>query len=189
MSATPGVPPDVPVFVDAVIASEDFPIVRCSYLTLEIEEPAPNVQVSLAVFATPMSPLLLALWAVVRQPVHATHFTRPGHFAELFDRVESTPGWSIETNDLWLPSDLFRARVPAPGEVYRLGTRLFAIAVRFRHGAMERNRFVAIAHDLVRDLSPSPAETDAFQQWHAEVLSREPIGKDPDFALSDGGAA
>jgi hypothetical protein len=174
----------VPVFVDALIASARFPIVRCSYLTIETDDPAPDWRLILGRRTMPM--LLLGFQAIVRQPLNAQRFAQPGDFEHLLQSIESRPGWLVQTSDLWFPAELFKN--PSPGQVYRVGQRLFWIALRHRNGVIGQEAYLAAVYDQLGDVQFSEVETDAFQRWHTSVMDEEPIDKNPDYRLRDRGA-
>jgi hypothetical protein len=178
---------DVPVFVDASIASNLFPIVRCSYLTIETNDPDPNWQLGTGTQAMPM--LLFRLAAIVMQPFDAELFTEPRHFEDLLRRIESNSRWSVESADVWLPLGLFHEAKwsPSPGQVYRVGHTLFSMALRYRNGEMSQEDFSERISDMWNQLRLSEDETRAFQQWHASVMEEQPSDKDAEFGLHDRG--
>lgn len=174
-----------PLFVDALIASETFPIVRCSYLTVETDDPAPNWNLGLGTQLVPI--LLLGMAGIVVRPLEGARFTRPQDFDELVNTIEGIPGWRVESSDVWFPTGLFER--PEPGEVYRVELRLLSVALRYRTGMLHRLEFTSLARELARELQISTEETAAFQAWHASVLERRPVEKNPEFGLGTRGEA
>jgi hypothetical protein len=166
---------DLPIFVDAEIASDEFRMVRCSYLTIEAEDLVPDWRLDLN--GKPVPVLLFLLGAIVAKPFNGDEdrFTTPRHFEDLWDVVESHQRLSVGTSDLWLPASLFRTRVA--GDVYRASQRLFSVALDYRTGGMTSHDFVARTNDLREDLVYSEEETSAFREWNASVLTSRPRNK------------
>lgn len=170
---------DAPVFVDAIASAQDAPIVRVTYLTIECVDPAWGWSLSIQGDAVPIG--LLGLAAVVLRPFDGARFRLPSQFDDLIRRVESQPGFSVETGDLWLPRSLFEA--PQTGDVFRMTARLFGAAHQYRYGRAEGREFEATAERLRQGISFSPEETKAYHQWHNLVTRREPVEKNPEFRL------
>lgn len=172
---------DVPVFVDAMTDSSWFPSVRCSFLTIEVDGPVAGWE--LRIRNIPIPVMLLGLAAVVTRPIAAALFRAPQDFEELLRLGEAEFGWTIQTDDIWLPARLFRNAYP--GEVYRVGSRLFLLALRYRNGAMSQKRFLDETLEMAGEIQISETETKAFQRWHYSVINEHPIEKQADLRLRD----
>lgn len=170
---------DAPVFVDAITSERPTPIVRVTYLAIESEEPAWGWSVSIQPSAVPIG--LPGLAAVVVRPFDGERFRRPSQFDDLIRLVESQPGSSVETGDLWLPRFLFDA--PRPGDVFRVSAPLFRMAYGYRYGRADRRAFEGTADRLRRGVSFSEEETRAYHQWHDGVVRSEAVGKNPELRL------
>jgi hypothetical protein len=170
---------DAPVFVDAIANEQEAPIVRVTYLTIECVDPAWGWSLGIQGDAIPIG--LLGLAAVVLRPFDDELFRLPSQFDDLISRVESQPGFSVDTGDLWLPRFLFEA--PQAGDVFRMSARLFGVAHQYRYGRADRREFEGAADTLRQGISFSAEETKAYHQWHNLVTRREPVEKNPDLRL------
>lgn len=170
---------DAPVFVDAVANAQEAPIVRVTYLTIECVDPVWGWRLDIQGAAMPIG--LLGLAAVVLRPFDEARFRVPSQFDDLIRRVESQPGFSVETGDLWLPLFLFSA--PQAGDVFRVSARLFGVAHLYRYGRADRREFEGMADSLRQGISFSADETKAYHQWHDLVAHREPVNKNPELRL------
>ena len=170
---------DAPVFVDAITSEREAPIVRVTYLTIECVDPAWGWSLGIQGQAIPVG--LLGLAAIVLRPFDDARFFLPSQFDDLIGRVESQPGFSVETGDLWLPRFLFKA--PQAGDVFRMTSTLFGVAHKYRYGRADRREFEGTADRLREGISFSPEETKAYHQWHDLVKRREPVQKNPELRL------
>lgn len=170
---------DAPVFVDAITNEHETPIVRVTYLTIECIEPVWGWSLRIQGHEIPIG--LLGLAAVVRRPFDGARFRRPSQFDDLIRRVESQPGFSVETGDLWLPRLLFQT--PQSGDVFRISATLFSVAYQYRHGHADRREFEEIADRLKQGILFSAEETKAYHGWHDLVTRREPVEKNPELRL------
>ena len=170
---------DAPVFVDAIANERETPIVRVTYLTIECVEPAWGWSLGIHDAAIPIG--LLGLSAVVLGPFDDARFRLPSQFDDLIRRVESQPGFSVETGDLWLPRFLFDA--PQAGDVFRMSAPLFGVAHQYRYGRADRREFEGTADRLSQAIAFSVEETKAYHQWHDLVRRREPVQKNPELRL------
>lgn len=170
---------DAPVFVDAIASEQEVPIVRVTYLTIECVDPAWGWSLSIQGERIPIG--LLGLSAVVLRPFDDARFRQPSQFDDLIRRVESQPGFSVETGDLWLPRPLFKES--QAGDVFRMSATLFGVAHQYRYGRADRREFVGTADRLSQEISFSEEETKAYRQWHDLVTRRKPVEKNPQLRL------
>jgi hypothetical protein len=172
--------PDVPIFVETASRAY-FPMVRCSYISIECDDPRPGWQIGLGNgFA---SFLLLELVGIVQQPLGAVRFSSKTLIDRLFEQVEEQEFLLINFADIWLPQFLF-ASPPGVGDVYRVANGLFAEAFRFRDGQQDQQHFEERCKGQP-PLAISADETRAFAAWTDEQIStaqtRPP--KDPRLRL------
>ena len=153
------------------------------YLTVECDEPAWGWSLSIQGDTMPIG--LLGLAAVVLRPLDDARFLLPSQFDDLISRVESLPGFSIETGDLWLPRFLFSN--PQAGDVFRMRAALFGAAHQYRYGRRDRREFMGTVERLGEGISFSTEETKAYHLWHDEVTRRDPVEKNPELRLSTRG--
>ena len=178
MNASPQ--PDVPILVETP-SRPVIPMVRCHYMSIEYDDPSHVWNLDLNGSQMPF--LMLNLVGIVQQPFGATRFNSYDLIDQLFLRLEQQLV-SVAFEDLWLPTFLFRGE-PEVGDVYRMGTNLFAAAFQFRDGRQTREAFEAICKDLHGEMVPSPEEAQAFRGWIGEQVStaRNRPAKNPELRL------
>jgi hypothetical protein len=155
----------VPVIVDSVKRNEQFPIVRCSYLSVECETPSEDW--ALKIGSRKMPFLMLGLDGIITGPFGAKRFKNVDQIEDLFVAIEDVAGLLIDIDDIWLPLSLFeRYSRPREGNVYRLDGSLFALAFAFREGRIDTEFFLNNCRDMDHPLFFSRKETRVFRQWH-----------------------
>jgi hypothetical protein len=171
---------DVPIFVETPARSY-FEMVRCSYMSIECDDPSPGWQIRLNDQVAPF--LLLELVGIVQQPFGVPRFNTYNLVDQLFQQVEKQAFLLINFADIWLPSFLFSgaARV---GDVYRVTNELFNEAFRFRDGQSNQQQFELRCKELP-PVTFSTEETRAFGSWVAEQISgaQHSAPKNPELQL------
>ena len=174
----------VPVIVDSVKISEQFPILRCSYLSVECETPSENWTLKIGNKRLPF--LMLGLDGIVTGPFGAKRFKNVGQIEDLFIALEDVAGLLIDIDDIWLPLVLFtRYSRPREGNVYRLDGELFALAFAYREGRIDTELFLNNCRELDHPLFFSRKETQVFREWHAQQIrgASEQYPKNSELAL------
>jgi len=172
----------VPVIVETG-SRPYFAMVRCNYLYIECDEPAPGWQIGFGRGSMPF--LMLGLVGIIQTPLDAPRFTEERHLHELFDWADSQPVLEIHFADLWLPDFLFAPNYMNVGAVYRLDYELFAAAFRFRDGRLSAGEFAGLAEEFHGSSRFSEEETRVFDSWSRRTVE-EAISqrdKDPELRL------
>ena len=172
--------PDVPIFVETADRPY-FQMVRCSYMSIECDDPSPGWQIRLNNQVAPF--LLLELVGIVQQPFGAPRFSNYNLVDQLFQQVEKQAFLLINFADLWLPRFLFSASVQV-GDVYHVTNEVFNEAFRFRDGQSNQRQFELQCKELPPVVF-SPEETRAFGSWVAEQISgaQNSAPKNPELQL------
>jgi hypothetical protein len=161
---------DVPVVVDAVRTFAYFPMVRCNYLSIECD--SPKIGWTIGIGSSELPFLMVGLTGIVTKPFVADIFNTVDSIEDLFRRIEDDAGLLVDIDDLWLPMILFRNINirPEVGQVYRLNSDMFAIALDFREGHIDAQYFLERCEQSGRSLSLSEEEMAAFGQWREEQI-------------------
>lgn len=155
----------IPVVVDAVKASEYFPIVRCNYLSVECDSPKAGWIINIGGEELPF--MMLGLVGIITRPFIAERFDRIEFIEDLYRRIEDEADLLIDVDDIWLPMFLFNNIniTPEIGHVYRIRSDLFILALSFREGRLDSEAFLNECQRLERPLVISEDEIRSFQEW------------------------
>jgi hypothetical protein len=155
----------VPVIVDDVKRLEDFDMTRCTYFSVECSEPQPHWYLGLRERRIPI--LLLGLSGIITGPngPYGGEFHDALAIQKFFDLIEENPGMYIDINDVWLPNYLLGNNEIAPGNVYRLRSKLFSISIDFRNGLLTKEEFERQGKEYRDQIDFSPGESRAFRSW------------------------
>jgi hypothetical protein len=159
----------VPVIVDDVKQHTRFAMTRCTYFSIECDQPSPGWTLSLNRAHIPF--YMLGLSGIVLSPPGNNHeFSSAPDIRRLFDDIETNEHLFVDINDLWLPNECFPDSELARGAVYRVGPRLFDLAFQFRHDLLPQHEFEMLAREFSHEVSFSTGETEAFQHWSNEQI-------------------
>jgi hypothetical protein len=172
---------DVPVQVESPSRSF-FPMVRCTYLSIECDDPLAGWNIVMNGASNPF--LLLGLSGIIYAPFGAPSFESVQLLSDLFDQFEDKAGLLINFDDLWLPPFLFSREIHV-GDVYRLGYDLFLWAYSFRNGRQSLERFLGTAERMRELVFFSEIETKVFVEWSEQqaALAKKLSPKDPGLQL------
>jgi hypothetical protein len=177
--------PDIPVIVET-LSRPFFPMVRCSYFSVECDDPLPGWSIDLDGNTWPF--LMLELVGIIHAPFGASKFTHPSYLNNLFLQIEENAGLLIHFDDIWLPDFLFsHVQKPSIGAVYRLRYELFAAAYRFRDGRQTEEAFLKQVEEHIKGITFSTDETRVFTAWSDEQIStaQKRLAKDPKLKLEN----
>ena len=157
---------DIPVVFDAIKTLEDFPMIRCNYLSIECDSPGGGWKLSIGDLELPF--LMLGLVGIITSPFGAERFNNVGLIEDLFEQIEDKAGLLIDVDDIWLPIILFRNidTVPKIGDVFRIIGDVFALALSFREGRLDLESFLNECEQFERPMVLSEEESLSFQKWH-----------------------
>ncbi len=155
----------VPMWIDAVKSDGGFEMTRLSYFSAEADEPIGDQ--ALYPTQSEMPVLVHGLTCAICHPdMRRGNFESAGDIEEMFERVEGSGEFSIETPDLWLPNELlFSKHTPKRGDVYRVDKGLFAAALRFRSGRTTEKEFREECAKVRRKPAYSAHETRVIAEW------------------------
>ncbi len=168
----------IPVVVDDVKSTRDFPMTRCTYFSVECEHPSPDWVLAMPELGLPF--LMLGLSGIVTQPSEDHPlFDTPERFEDFYSNVEQHKDLFVDSNDIWLPNSLFRAGSAKRGDVFRIGLGLFERACGYRYDAVDFDQFTRIVRELDEPPRPSPEETRALHDWtwhHIDLIKADHEG-------------
>jgi len=172
----------VPLIIDDVRKNPDFPIVRCSFFTIENDMPSPDWRMTLSNHRVSFH--LLGLSGVIWKPTKGTTFNHPARIDELFEIIERDPELHIGIIDIWFPDWLFGEHVKR-GDVYRVSEDLFRMGYLFRRDRISKEEFLEFCHKFRDNIRISAKEAESFRKWSATQIesAKEAYPKNRDLAL------
>lgn len=178
----------IPIIIDDIKKHPTFQMTRCTYFSIEADEPSPGVILTLRDRQIPF--YLLGLSGIISEPltnmnIRLPFFNSPTLIDELFDLVEENPSLYIDVNDIWLPNFLFNIDLHQRGYVYRIGNKLFNHVYQFRLNKISEEYLFEVCEELKTSITFSEIETKAFTEWNKKVISfaKENFPKNPDLQL------
>ena len=174
----------VPVSVDAIREVGETRMARVTYFVIASEVPEP-LWVLGAEVGSRFSVEALGLLGVICGPgVRTPLFRHLDHISSVFEEIESSPGLSVQLEDLWIPLGWLEpaGREPDRGDVYRVDMSLFQAAYRFRTAEIDEAEF-ASQTPWQGLASFSPEETRAFNNWAEASVQEARLAYPKDDAL------
>jgi len=174
--------PTIPVIIDSIKRS-GAPLTRCSYFSIECDEPAADWNLTIEDKSYPF--LMLGLSGVIYAAADGGPFTSPRKIEDLFGGVENDPRLFVDSHDIWLPSGLFEnfgVGIFARQSLFRIGLELFRLALEHRNSRLTTDHFINRALGLAAENSGSKrggseavayseTETLAFKTWVQSIIS------------------
>lgn len=172
----------IPLIIDDVRKNPSFPIVRCSFFTIENDIPSPDWTMTLT--SHRVSFHLLGLAGVLWKPMRGTKFNDPARIDELFEIIERDPELHIGIVDIWFPDWLFDKHAKR-GDVYRVTEDLFRMGYLFRRDRISKEEFLEYCHRFRDGIRISVRETESFRKWSAMQIesAKAAYPKNGDLAL------
>lgn len=173
--------PFVPVIVDDVKDLRDFKLSRCTYFTIECEQPWPETALGTELLRMPV--LTLGMVGIVHAPLEGDEFTEAEQMEALLAAVEEDERLEVETSDIWLPNEALalakKGKKPTRGDVFRLSHELFLIAHQHRRELLSNEQLTEACAGRGAEIRYSKRETAAFEKWmEAEIKSAIQFYKD-----------
>jgi hypothetical protein len=157
----------IPVIVDNIINLPDFNMIRFVYFSIDAtENPKP---IGLKINGQKIPFLLIGFQGIIHAPLKGTRFLTSGAIRKLFDSIETSMEFFVDTNDIWFPVSIFPEK-PSRGEVYRITREFFNLALRYRHDRMELDEFNPLAQKYKGQLYHSVNESRAFDDWSKSII-------------------
>lgn len=172
----------VPIIIDDVRKNPEFPIVRCTFFTIENDMLSPDWKMTLSNHRVSFH--LLGLSGVIWKPIRGVTFSDPSQIEELFGIVERDPELHIGINDIWFPDWLFDEHIKR-GEVCRVSENLFRMGYLFRGDRISKEEFLRYCHKFRDNLRLSITETESFRKWSSMQIehAKETYPKNRGLAL------
>jgi len=154
---------DIPVIIDDVKRYREFEMTRCTYFTIECDLPSPNWVLGLNSKSIPF--LLIGLSGIIFKPLgDNVVFESMESIDELFNTIESHSSLYVDTNDIWLPNNLFQD-LWRRGQVYRMDSKLFNQTFLYRQERISEDQFLRSCKELRGRIFYSEKETHSFEGW------------------------
>jgi len=127
----------VPVSIDSVWGSQAIAFSRCTYLTVECDEPGSLWTLGTSGSRVPF--VMLGLAGIVIGGVSDSGpFTSFQDIDALYNMVESRPGLDVGSGEIWLPRSCFDdSHRPRRGDIFRVRSTLFRDAYALQDGQMQ----------------------------------------------------
>lgn len=174
-----GPPFDVPVIVDDVKKYKKFDMTRCTYFTIACDGPSPNWTLNLRDRSIPF--VVMNFSGILLKPAGGPDiFETADSIEQLFNAIEENPSLYVDTDDIWLPNNLFQTP-HGRGQVYRVKDKLFYEALLYRENKISEESFLRNCRELKAGILYSEKETLSFKKWALlhieEAKSRYPKNK------------
>jgi hypothetical protein len=154
----------VPVVIDDIKRMETFQMARCSYFCIQADTPSPDWILDMESISIPF--VMLGLSGIIVSPsLKEELFKTPDSFDKVFDRIDSHKALYVDTEDIWLPIELFGKQELGRGNVYRVDLSLFQLALLFRTEVISQNAFTDGAREISDAVQYSATETKALRKW------------------------
>lgn len=160
----------IPIVVDDIKQLDKLPLTRCTYFSVEQQQPPEHLvywhqeEIDLPV-------VLLGFSGVIVGPTEdETHFNSPNDFDKLHEIVERHPEYFVDINEIWFPNSLFASDGHARGSVFRVSGQLFQLAYNFQQELLTLDAFLDSSLRFVDDLEYSGLETEALASWNERQI-------------------
>jgi hypothetical protein len=173
----------IPVIVDNTVNLPDYNMVRFVYFSIDAADNPKSYKMKVSNHAIPF--LLIEFQGIIHSPLKGTRFGTPDAIGKLFDVIEKTGDFFVDTNDIWIPTAMFSAK-PIRGDVYRVSSELFGLALKFRNDKIESENFIAHTERNKDEIFLSGNESKSFNAWSQSLVqdAREIYPKNSEMRLS-----
>ncbi len=153
----------LPVLVDKFITDTSERFVRCSYFTVECEEPQPGWAVEYNNKRLPV--FLIGLRGIIWKPLgRGKYFNTRLQVQKLFHEIEQNKLLLVELDEILIPTSLFQDTKVYRGQVYRVRDDLFQIAYKYRTDRISKKEF----YRMIDEFSSSDRKSD-------NITSKKPL--------------
>ena len=164
----------IPIITDAVRNIDGYKMVRCSYFTIQSDDPLSNLSLNNSGFESPA--ILLNLEAIlIGAPNEQKMFNGIKDITALYDYVESNDNLYIDLNDIWVPLNMFGTGDITQGMLFRIPDYYFSLCWKLRNDRISAEELYGhIGRDYLDQTTASPPhpllqhsrkETNAFKRW------------------------
>ncbi|MCD4710362.1 MAG: hypothetical protein K8R52_05905 [Bacteroidales bacterium] len=152
----------IPLIVDDVKTHESFEMTRLIYFSIGAVDFLSDLLIEYDNQEFPVT--VVDFHGIITGTLDNAEFETKESIETLFDRIEDTDGLFVDTNDIWLPNEMF-AQPGKRSDLIRVSTHLFKLALTYRSDKLSYSDFIASTSDLVSDIYESPVEDNAFKEW------------------------
>lgn len=122
----------IPILVDVERNIDEHQMIRCSYFSVQSDEPLPDWNLRIGKFNSPI--LLLNIEAILLGAPNETRvFKDHSDITAMYDYIESQDELFVDINDIWIPVEWFGGIKTKQGMVFRISQDLFTHAWKFRN--------------------------------------------------------
>lgn len=164
----------VPIIVDVKRNIDGYQMIRCSYFSVQSDEPLPNWNLKMGEVNSPI--LLINLEAIiVGAPNNSNKFNNYEDIIRMYNNIEKYDALFIDINDIWVPIEWFGIIGINQGMVFRIPQDRFSLCWKLRNDKIsieemfedenildERIKSKLIERPPVRF---SEGETFVFKKW------------------------
>ena len=171
----------IPIVYDTIREIDGQKMLRCTYFTVQTDEPLPNWYLNLGNTTYPI--LLLNLEAIIiGAPKSPEMFRNPLDIDDMYEFIEKNTDLFVDINDIWVPHSWFKFKEFKPGSVFRLRSDLFTYCWKFRNDQISIYEF--IENESILNLKEreermvyfSEEESTAFNKWtSSQILQSQEI--------------
>lgn len=165
---------NIPIISDVVRNIDGYKMVRCSYFTIQSDEPLFNCSLKIGNLNYPI--LLLNLEAIILgSPNNPFEFKNMVDINEMYEFIEEGDLLFVDINDIWIPIEWFGEIEIKQGMVFRIPGERFSICWRLRHDKISIEEMFSKENIKDKDVKInflheppvrfSEKETQAFNQW------------------------
>lgn len=167
----------IPITVDVERNIDGYPMVRCSYFSIQSEDPLSNLTLNTDLFRAPI--LSLNLEAIlIGSPNEGINFSSVQDINDMYDYIEDQENLFVDINDIWVPVEWFGEVEIKQGMIFRIPDHLFSLCWKLRNDRISTEELYAqtaglpkredkelISPQAVVQLRYSEEETGAFADW------------------------
>lgn len=170
----------IPIIVDVERNIDEYQMIRCSYYTIQADEPITNLQLNIGDIDSPI--FLLNLEAIlIGAPNKTNRFETVQDIAAMYAYVEQYDELFVDINDLWVPVEWFGQVNVKQGMIFRIPADRFIRCWKLRNDRIsteEMFRDEDVKKDAIRSkflkkpIVEYSEETDVFIQWIQDQINQ-----------------
>ena len=158
----------IPIIIDVERNIDGISMIRCSYFSIQSDNPMSNWTISTGGIDSPV--LLLSIEAILLGSRQSPDYFRSHSDVDsIYDFIEDHEGLFIDINDIWVPSSWFGTKELKQGLLFRISQDKFSLCWKFRNDIISTEEFMALDDEIDKSKSSfirfSENENDAFRSW------------------------
>ena len=171
----------VPVIIDVERNIDGYPMIRCSYMSVQADEPVPQLHLEANDATFPI--LLLNMEAIILgTPGGSDVFDNVDDIERMYDYVEAEEKLFLDINDIWIPKAWFGKNRIRQGLLYRMPVDRFVNCWKLRNDKISSEEMFK-EEDILDDavvykyadtpvMEYSEQESNAFNNWTKKQIER-----------------